>query len=91
MRFKAREVWSLAQAREALSRLLGVAADWMAFDDFLLEACLDPAMRRSARASSFSASLELVREGRIELRQERTFAPIYVRAAPAGAAEGEAA
>jgi segregation and condensation protein A len=91
VRFKAREVWSLAQAREALSRLLGFAVDWMAFDEYIVEACGDPAMRRSARASSFSASLELVREGRIELRQERAFAPIYVRASPAGAAGGEAA
>jgi len=37
-------------------------------------------MRRSARASSFASSLELVREGMIELRQERAFAPIYLRA-----------
>ena len=81
VRFKAREVWSLADAREALSRLIGVNCDWTAFDDWLLEACLDPRMRRSARASSFSASLELVREGRIELRQEKTFAPIWIRAA----------
>jgi segregation and condensation protein A len=34
------------------------------------------------RASSFSASLELVREGRIELRQDRPFAPIWVRGRP---------
>jgi segregation and condensation protein A len=91
VRFKAREVWSLAQAREALSRMLGFAVDWMAFDDYLARACLDPAMRRSARASSFSASLELVREGRIELRQERAFAPIYARARPSGLSGGEAA
>jgi segregation and condensation protein A len=36
-------------------------------------------MRRSARASSFSASLELVREGRIELRQDEHFAPLFLR------------
>jgi segregation and condensation protein A len=35
---------------------------------------------RTARASSFSASLEYVREGKIELRQDRAFAPLYVRA-----------
>jgi len=81
VRFKAREVWSLADAREALARLIGGACDWTAFDEWLLEACLDPRMRRSARASTFSASLELVREGKIELRQEKTFAPIWIRAA----------
>jgi segregation and condensation protein A len=45
-------------------------------------------MRRTARASSFSASLELVREGLLELRQERHFAPLYLRAVAAPAAEG---
>jgi len=36
-------------------------------------------MRRSVRASSFTASLELAREGHIELRQEDAFHPIYMR------------
>ena len=91
VRFRAREVWSLAEAREALARLIGVCLDWTAFDDWLLSACLDPKMRRSARASSFSASLELVREGRLELRQDKTFAPIFIRPRAAGDAEGVAA
>jgi segregation and condensation protein A len=79
VRFKAREVWSLAEARQALTRLVGAQADWTAFDAFLLEACVAPDMRRSARASTFAASLELAREGKIELRQERAFAPIWLR------------
>src|ERR1700752_4079009 len=32
VRFKTREVWSLAEARQALTRLLGAQADWTAFD-----------------------------------------------------------
>jgi segregation and condensation protein A len=87
VRFKAREVWSLAEARQALTRLVGIQADWTAFDSFLLEACSDSQMRRSARASTFAASLELAREGKIEMRQERTFAPIWLR--PAGVSPGE--
>jgi segregation and condensation protein A len=79
VRFKAREVWSLAEARQALTRLVGAQADWTAFDTFLLEACVASDMRRSARASTFAASLELAREGRIEMRQERAFAPIWLR------------
>ena len=79
VRFKAREVWSLAEARQALTRLVGAQADWTAFDAFLLEACVSSDMRRSARASTFAASLELAREGRIEMRQERAFAPIWLR------------
>jgi segregation and condensation protein A len=80
VRMKPREVWSLAQARDALGRLIGEAAqDWVSLDQWLIDYCADPKMRRSARASSFSASLELVREGRIELRQDAHFAPLYLR------------
>ena len=79
VRMKPREVWSLAQARDALGRLIGAAADWVSLDGWLIEYCLDPKMRRSARASSFSASLELVREGLIELRQDDHFAPLFLR------------
>jgi segregation and condensation protein A len=79
VRFKTREVWSLADARQALARLVGAQPDWTAFDEFLLEACADSRMRRSARASTFAASLELAREGRIEMRQERAFAPLWLR------------
>ena len=79
VRFKTREVWSLAEARQALTRLVGAEADWTAFDNFLLEACAAPHMRRSARASTFAAALELAREGKIEMRQERAFAPIWLR------------
>ena len=88
--FKQRVVWSLAQAREALARLIGVAGEWTDMDRWLIAYCVDPAMHRTARASSFSASLELVREGKIELRQDRAFAPIWLRAKQPDA-ESEAA
>lgn len=80
VRFKARVVWSLAEAREALARLVGEAADWTELDSWLIAYGVEPKMRRSARASSFSASLEMVREGQIELRQDEAYAPIWVRA-----------
>ena len=79
VRMKPREVWSLAQARDALGRMIGHAFDWTSLDSWLIEFCVDPKMRRSARASSFSASLELVREGLIELRQDQQFAPLFIR------------
>jgi segregation and condensation protein A len=79
VRMKPREVWSLAQARDALGRLIGHALDWTSLDTWLIEYGVDPKMRRSARASSFSASLEMVREGLIELRQAEHFAPLYLR------------
>jgi segregation and condensation protein A len=91
VRFKVREVWSLAEARQALTQLLGIQADWTAFDSFLLEACSDSHMRRSARASTFAASLELAREGKIEMRQEKAFAPIWLRPTDVNPGEERAA
>ena len=74
-----RTVWSLAEAREALERLSGMAQEWTVLDDYLLQYCVSPEVARTVRASSFSASLELVREGRLDLRQDRAFAPIWIR------------
>ena len=76
---KQRHVWSLAEAREALERLSGMAREWTVLDDYLLQYCVSPEVARTVRASSFSASLELVREGRLDLRQDRAFAPIWIR------------
>ena len=80
VRLLARVVWSLAEAREALTRLMGQASDWTELDSWLIAYGVEAKMRRTARASCFSASLEMVREGEIEVRQERAFAPLWVRA-----------
>ena len=85
VRFQKREVWSLAEAREMLTRLLGQTVEWTDLESWLIAWGVEPKMRRTARASSFSASLELVREGLMELRQERAFAPLYARALAASA------
>jgi segregation and condensation protein A len=74
-----RAVWSLAEARQALERLIGQATDWSRFDEFLLTYLVDPAMRTTMLASSFAASLELAREGHIELHQQQAFAPLFMR------------
>ena len=56
-----------------------------------------PDLRKTVRASTFTASLEMVREGKMELRQDAAFAPIWVRgtgaalAVPPAAEEGAAA
>ena len=76
---KHRQVWSLAEARELLERLVGVAMEWTALDDYLLSWGATPAQARTMRASTFSASLEMVREGLIDLRQDSAFAPLWVR------------
>ena len=85
--FARRAVWSLEDARATLERLTGIATEWTVLDDYLLDYCVTPEMARTVRASSFSASLEFVREGKLDIRQDRAFAPLWVPAAvrpPAG-------
>ncbi|GAA4180032.1 ScpA family protein [Shinella granuli] len=78
-----RTVWSLSDAREILSLLIGgFEDDWAALDSFILRYLSDPAERTTAIASAFAATLELVREGRLELRQDGAFQPIYLRRGP---------
>ena len=74
-----RVVWSIPEARAAIERLAGMAMEWTIMDQYLIDYCVAPEMRKTVRASAFSASLELVREGLIDLRQDRAFAPIWVR------------
>jgi len=74
-----RLVWSLGDARVILQRMIGELKEWTALDHFLVRYLADPEERATAIASSFAASLELVREGRLEIRQELPFAPIYLR------------
>jgi len=74
-----RDVWSLSDAREILTRLVGELSDWTPLDVFLLKYIPDPSMRASVIASSFAASLEMVREGTLALRQDKAFAPLYLR------------
>lgn len=84
--FVKRTVWSIAEARAALERLSGMAQQWTVLDAYLIDYCVTPELRRTVRASCFSAALEMVREGHIELRQDSAFAPIWLRGAAALAA-----
>lgn len=76
-----RTVWSLAEARVSLERLIGMSdpEQWSCLDDFLLRYVVDPTQRATVFASSFAAALELVREGEMELSQKQAFAPLYFR------------
>jgi segregation and condensation protein A len=74
-----RTVWSLKEARDELERLLGVACDWAPLDQLLAEFLVEPEIRRTALASSFTATLEMTREGQLEIRQSKSFAPLLVR------------
>ncbi|GLS19111.1 segregation/condensation protein A [Labrys miyagiensis] len=79
VRLLQRNVWTLAEARELLEKLIGSGTTWLSLDEFLVDYLAEPATRATVRASSFSASLELVKEGKLDLRQATPFAPIYLR------------
>ncbi len=82
VRVKKRAVWSLAEAREAVERLISGATDWCALDEYLIAYMVEPSLATTVRASSFAATLELVREGRVQVHQQAAFAPLYVRKRP---------
>lgn len=79
VRLAARKVWSLAEARDAIERLAGVSADWTCLDDYLVSYLMEPSMASTVKASSFAATLEMVREGVMDMQQHAAFAPLYVR------------
>ena len=68
---------------DALQRLRGLLGDtpsWRSLASFLPSDLRDGLIQRSAVASTFAASLELCREGKLEIRQDGTFGPIFLRA-----------
>ena len=74
-------VMTLEQALERMRGLIGYAGDWTDLLSYLPEGWeTDPARRRSATASHFAASLELVKNGKLQMRQTDTFAPIQIKA-----------
>jgi segregation and condensation protein A len=74
-----RAVWSLTEARDLLRKLVGEMPDWTALDDYIVAYVSTPQQRRTAVASAFAASLELVRERVMEIRQDAPFATLYMR------------
>lgn len=79
VRVEKRAVWSLTEARALLERIIGSMADWTPLEAYLLAYVPTPKERATAIASAFAASLELAREGVIELQQEKSFAPLMMR------------
>jgi segregation and condensation protein A len=71
---------TMEEALDRLRHLIGFAGDWTDIVSYLPpEWEADPVRRRSATAATFAASLELVKEGRIDIQQGDTFAPIQIR------------
>jgi segregation and condensation protein A len=74
-----RTVWSLQDAQDLLRRLIGESMDWIPLNTYLADYLAAPEDRASVIASSFSASLELVRQGELELSQTLTYGPLLLR------------
>ncbi|MBI4185205.1 MAG: segregation/condensation protein A [Proteobacteria bacterium] len=78
------ELFSIEEAMQRMSRLLGVLPEWSTLTSFLppeVARAAAPLLKRSALATTFSASLELAKAGALALRQAEQFGPIYVRKA----------
>ena len=76
---KRQPVWTIKEARATLQSLIGRMDDWDSLDHWLDQYLREPKLRPSVIASSFTATLELAREGALEIRQEKPFEPIYMR------------
>ena len=74
-----REVWSIKMARERLATLLGGEPDWAALDKFLEDFSPQSLLGKTVTASSFGATLELAREGYLEIKQYHPFGPLYLK------------
>ncbi len=74
-------IYTMEQALERMKGLIGAVLDWSDLEEYLPEAWrLDPKKRRSALASTFAASLEMVKAGTMDMRQAETFGRIELRA-----------
>jgi segregation and condensation protein A len=76
-------VLTMEEALERMRGLIGTAIDWVSLSAWLpADWTREPKRRRSATAASFAAALELVKAGRLLLRQDAAFEPIYLRQRP---------
>ncbi len=71
--------FSVQNALERLSRLLGSLPDWSSLEHFLPEGLEDGIPRRAAISATLIAGLEMAKDGRLHLRQNEKFGPILIR------------
>ncbi|MBS27407.1 MAG: segregation/condensation protein A [Alphaproteobacteria bacterium] len=76
------ELFSMDEALGRLRRVLGRAPDWATMMSFLPDDLAEGLPKRSAIAATFAASLELVRDGHAQIRQDSRFGPIFFRRHP---------
>lgn len=75
-------VFTMEQALQRMRGLIGFSGHWTDILSYLPDGWTDdPKKRRSATASTFAASLELAKEGKIVIRQDEIFSPIQIKRA----------
>ena len=75
-------VFTMEQALKRMRGLIGFTGHWTDIISYLPDGWTDdPKKRRSATASTFAASLELAKEGKIVIRQDEIFSPIQIKRA----------
>jgi segregation and condensation protein A len=82
LHIEAPELYSMDDALQRLSRFLGRVPEWRTLMSFLPPGLRGGLVERSAVAATFAATLELARSGKIQLRQDTVFGPIYLRSLP---------
>ena len=85
------KLFSMEEARERMKKMMGFMPQWSELSLFMPDEWEDinladntsggEVVLRSALASTFAASLELAKQGLVELRQDGNFGPIYLRPA----------
>lgn len=74
------KLFTLEESLSRLENMLGkIPQEWVSLFMFLPAGLKERIVKRSAIASTFGASLELVKRGRLQLQQEKNYAPIYIR------------
>lgn len=84
------DLMSMDEAAERLATMLGnlprngtdkSQSVWATLESFMPEKISNPLFGRSSVASIFTAGLEMVKQGRADVRQDGLFRPIYLRSA----------
>ncbi len=87
LKVKRAPVFAIEEARKRIERMFGAISDWSTLDALMPDGWLNTPLQgvsleqkhRTAKASTFTASLELVKDGHMEIKQLVHFGPVYVR------------
>jgi len=80
--------FTLMSAEGAMARMVkmlghlprkGLHSVWTTLQSFLPDGCQNKLYARSTLASTFTAGLELVKQGKLEMKQDGLFKPVYMR------------